>query len=129
MKVKDAGATVLVNIQDFDYKRKSFRKLFVGACGDAESFCNVWFQKRTEGRSEEGMQLNNHVQHWHSTIYWIIFFLDSDSDEMDSGNGDSATTTQDGDDDLLSSSICHFQDEIGKKQIGNSKSYTNTLCG
>lgn len=55
MKVKDAGATVLVNIQDFDYKRNSFCKLFVGACGDAESFCNVVPEK--DRRSEEGMQL------------------------------------------------------------------------
>ena len=59
-------------------------------------------------------------------VYTGSYFIDSDSDEMDSGNGDSATTTRDGDDDLLSS---HFQDEIGKKRIGNSKSYTNTLCG
>ena len=55
MKVKDVGATVLVSIKNFDCKRNSFCKLFMDACGDAENFCNVWFQKRTEGRGEEGM--------------------------------------------------------------------------
>ena len=38
-------------------------------------------------------------------VYTESYFLDSGSDEMNSGNGDSATSTQDGDDDLLSS---HF---------------------
>ena len=56
MKVKDVGATVLVSIKDFDCKRNSFCKLFMDVYGDAENFCNVWFQKRTEGRSEEGTQ-------------------------------------------------------------------------
>ena len=45
-----------VNVKEFDCKINSFCKLFVDVCGDAESFCNVWFQKRTEGRSEEGKQ-------------------------------------------------------------------------
>ena len=55
MKVKD-GATVQVNVRNFDCMKNSFCKLFLDVCKDPESFCNVWFQKRTEGRSEEGMR-------------------------------------------------------------------------
>jgi hypothetical protein len=77
----------------------------VDVCGDAESFCSVWFQKRTERRSEEGMQ----KFHWYRTGSSC---LDSDSEEdseMDLGSqatgGSASALDGDNDDDLL---FCHF---------------------